>query len=170
MRKRITYSATWLLLLLLSAPLAWVVCLQAGRAWIRHHLEERLEQEARITIRISVRELTWEKEPKELNLKGRLFDVASLSVSGDTATVTGIWDEQESAIRNGLKEQGGTDKATAQKIRLLLQLPGWAQAPGSVFPAPPLKEGPECSSFLNLHYPKPLRPVVSPPPRAPLPS
>ncbi|MEO7766905.1 MAG: hypothetical protein ABIS01_05740 [Ferruginibacter sp.] len=67
-------------------------------------MEERLEQSSLETILIDSDELFWIKKGKEVLVKGKLFDVKSISFSKDKIQLWGLFDTTEDEISKKILE------------------------------------------------------------------
>lgn len=90
---------------LLSLPLFLIVVLQLWQFHLQKEAEEKLEEGFLQTIVVSKDELTWERKNKEANINGRLFDVKFFSVENGKLVLTGLFDEEETAVKKLLQHQ-----------------------------------------------------------------
>lgn len=150
---------------LLVLPLLLVLGLQAFQAFWKWQAKERLEEEAHVILELPAASLVWEKRDKELRIGDRLFDVAALTISGGTARVTGIWDEQEREIEGWLQKHSHSG-GPAFLLRLLLVLQGL----GLALAAAVLYWWPKAlrivDTLLSFQYPFPWLPPGRRPPCA----
>lgn len=102
--------------MLLILPLAFILFLQGWQLYLKHSAKERLEKQLLETIIIRKDQFRWEKEGKEIRIDGKMFDVKSFITKDDKIIVTGIYDDQETAIHSMLAQQFGKNHLL---IRLL---------------------------------------------------
>ena len=91
--------SAFLLLLGLLAPLFFYSMLEINRAMIKHEMEEKLERQEMQVIRLSAKEVRWYKADKEIIIHGELFDVKSMEIIGDSVEFSGLFDDEETAIK-----------------------------------------------------------------------
>ena len=70
---------------------------------VRHEMEERLERDQLITIEVPTGSVYWYKPGKEIIVDGRMFDVKSWKAKGDSILFTGLFDDEELAIKTILE-------------------------------------------------------------------
>lgn len=92
----------WSLLLLAAAPLLLITGFFIKQQHLQHEMEERMERSALHTIHASVQNIVWVKPGKEVEVGGRLFDVKSFTISGNTITLTGLYDHEEQVLKSDL--------------------------------------------------------------------
>jgi hypothetical protein len=103
---------------LLVLPLVFILAIQVYGVHLQYRALERLEEEALQTVSLPLAELVWEKKNKEVNIDGELFDVKTVSISGDEVVLTGLFDKKETIIKNLLRSQGS--RYSDSVIQLLL--------------------------------------------------
>lgn len=118
-------SAAFGIFLLL--PLLAIGFLQLGQAYIQSTRDERLETEKLVTVVLPASKVVWEEEEKELWVGDQMFDVASYKVVGDDYHLTGIFDEDETAVAGSLLHLLFSGK-TANLLRLLFLLQCFSMA------------------------------------------
>ncbi len=91
--------------MLLILPLAIILFLQGWQLYLKHSAKERLEEQLLETIILRKDQFRWEKKGKEISIDGKMFDVKSFILKGDKIIVTGIYDDQETAINSMLAQQ-----------------------------------------------------------------
>ena len=87
------------MLLMISMPVWLFVYWQVQQLIVQHEMEEKLEHAQLQTIRLTATAVQWHKKNKEIVIDGRLFDVKSQSISNGIATFTGLFDDEETVIR-----------------------------------------------------------------------
>lgn len=70
---------------------------------VREEMEEKLEHEKLQELQIAVAEIQWYKEGKEILINGSLFDIKTMEVKEGIAFISGLYDKQESVIKDQLK-------------------------------------------------------------------
>jgi hypothetical protein len=109
-RKKIT---AMVLLAVMSAPLLITVCQLVQQQYIQHQMKEKLETAALEIYTISANELHWVKKNREILLNGHFFDVKSITRTGNSFIVKGLFDHKETAIAKKIEQQAdGNDKNT----------------------------------------------------------
>ena len=121
MKKKQTHILSLLFCSLLLLPLVSIIALQLWQWNIQHGALKRLENESLQSIVVTIDKLVWEKENKEVNINGELFDVKSLRVEDGKFILTGLFDKKETAIKNLLKKQAGKSGNTIIQLLVLGQ-------------------------------------------------
>ena len=99
---------------------------QSAQWMIRHEMEEKLEQQHLQTLRIPVAEVNWYKKNKEIIVEGKLFDVKSATPDNGVIIFTGLYDDEETEIKNKLwelqnkKNEDGNSQIAKKFISILL--------------------------------------------------
>lgn len=91
--------------MLFILPLAFILFLQGWQLYLTHSAEERLEEQLLETISIRKDQFRWERKGKEISIGGRMFDVKSFVLKEDRIILTGMYDDQETAIHSMLAQQ-----------------------------------------------------------------
>jgi hypothetical protein len=79
-----------------------------GRILIRIAMMEKMEKNELQTISIPTDQIKWFKKNHELMIDGKMFDVKSISIEGDTSMITGLFDDDDTELQEalaGLQEQ-----------------------------------------------------------------
>jgi len=114
------------LLLITSIPCLLFVYYQSAQWYVRHEMEEKLENEQLQTIAVPVSEVKWYKENKEIIVGGKLFDVKSVVYHDGIASFTGLYDHQETNIKAQLEnleledEENAKNESAINLISILL--------------------------------------------------
>jgi hypothetical protein len=95
---------TFMLLLTVAAPLLFSSGFLINKEWIQYKVKEKLAQGFIETITTDAASVTWLQKDKEAIINGRLFDVKSTNVHGDTVTLSGLFDEEEDKLNKNLKD------------------------------------------------------------------
>jgi hypothetical protein len=165
MRLRRTITAS-LLLLLVAAPLFFLSALQLRQWHIQHTLEERLEAGLLKTIFVPKHE--WHPlNSHEILLHEKLFDVKDVQEQATGFLVTGVFDEDETAVLQQIAytcKQKNTkeDPVFAQFFQLLQGLFLQPESTQPAFAATAIKLFQNPIAALPLFY----RQIVSPPPQS----
>lgn len=129
MLKRQQGTAFLFLLIFLAPVLLWSY-LKTEQYMIRHAMEEQLEQQHLDTLRIAEKDLVWYKKGKEVLIGQRLFDVKQLTREGQTVVLTGLFDENETRVKNKMsqlaKQQQQDDRSSQQILNKLIHA-DWIQ-------------------------------------------
>ena len=98
MKKRLRHTVPLFFLLLLVIPFLTGLVLQVAQECLKWKAEERMEEQALISVSIPSQKAVWEKPEKELRIDCRLFDIKFYTVSNGLLTATGFFDEEEAGI------------------------------------------------------------------------
>jgi hypothetical protein len=101
-RKNIT---AMVLLAVMSAPLIISVYQLVQQQYTQHQVKQQLEIAALETFTIPANELQWVKKDREILLNGCFFDVKSITKSGNSFIVKGLFDHKETAIAKKIEQQ-----------------------------------------------------------------
>lgn len=108
-----------LLLFVTAAPVLVITGFLIKQNLIQRRMNEELEKRPLQTITADITEVTWVKQNKEVEVQGRLFDVKQFKISGNKITLTGLWDEDEHALK---KELAGLHKQKKDNTAPISQL------------------------------------------------
>lgn len=114
------HSNAWLLLALLALPIVATVLLQGTGTLLSLTAEWRMEKQAAETIHIGKQQLHWVKEGKEILVAGQLFDVKRIVEKDDKLIISGVFDRQETEIKNILAHQSHQQDEQLTSILLFL--------------------------------------------------
>jgi hypothetical protein len=107
------------LLLIVAVPVFFSVAFVIQQKLIQNQMQERLEQASLQNISVPLSELNWVKKDKEALINGQLFDVKSFSISGNTITLKGLFDDVEDHLIAKLKNEVSQKKETgASSVQL----------------------------------------------------
>jgi hypothetical protein len=118
LRKNIT---ALVLLAVMSAPLLISVYQLVQQQYIQHQVKQQLEMAAVETFSIPANELQWVKKDREILLNGHFFDVKSITKSGNSFIVKGLFDHKETAIAKKIEQQAGGNNKNAGHTKTALQ-------------------------------------------------
>lgn len=106
---------SFFLLALLTAPVLSLLFLQLKQAYIKHTLEERLETQLLKTLIIPKQE--WqEPDADEIVIDGKMFDIKERRETASGVMVTGVFDEDETAVLHRLA--AGCNEQSAKDVSL----------------------------------------------------
>jgi hypothetical protein len=88
--------------MLLLLPVLAIGFLQLGQAYIQSTREERLETEKLVNVILPASKVVWEEAERELWVGDKMFDVASYKVIDGHYHLTGVYDEDETAVAGSL--------------------------------------------------------------------
>ncbi len=91
------------MLLAVIAPLLFFTCFFIKQKMIEHDMEEQLKNASLKTITIDAGAILWVKRNKEVTVDGKLFDVRSITVNGNVIILTGLYDNEEDILNEGMK-------------------------------------------------------------------
>jgi hypothetical protein len=150
------------LLLLMAAPLLLSVILQVRQQYVQHEMKERLEKEKRHTLTLGAHDLQWVKKGKEIRIGNRLFDIHNMQMVNGKWQVSGLYDDEETAIENQLRQMGKQRQTVAAPFFAFTgSLPQWQPALIPCHALPPVHH----AVYIN-HYHSCLPARHTPPPQA----
>lgn len=83
---------------IIAFPLIFSGGLQAFQQYIKHTVTERLESEVLVTLTLPVSKVQWMEEGREIMVAGKMFDIKTYSEKDGIFTLTGVFDERETAV------------------------------------------------------------------------
>jgi hypothetical protein len=92
------------MLLLVAAPLIIFSAYSVKQKIVQIEMEEALEQRMLQTITLNNAAVIWEEEGKEIIIDGSLFDVKSYCIIKDKIILTGLYDMQETALKQQVEK------------------------------------------------------------------
>jgi hypothetical protein len=87
-----------LVILLVLLPCIYCVYFQVKEHLIWQEMEEKLEGSQLQTVTVPVQEFRWYQENREIIVAGMMFDVKSIRRENAFYVITGLFDEQETAL------------------------------------------------------------------------
>ena len=96
--------AACVLLLLVALPLCFSVCMFAKQQLIRYQQKQQLKTALMETISIEATKVDWVEAGEEINIDGKLFDIASFTHTGSAITFTGFYDYKETKLIKYINE------------------------------------------------------------------
>jgi hypothetical protein len=113
--------ASILFMLLGTTPWLFVFIFIIRQEAIRHEMKEELEKDIpKQVVVIPDSDIHWVKKGKEIFVNGRMFDIKTMISRDDLTTFTGLYDEQETALKKQLSESW--NRNISQRNQLLAQL------------------------------------------------
>lgn len=83
------------------APMLASLVLHVQQKQLWHQMEEALERESLVTIRVPATELHWVRKNKELIWQGRHFDTKQVKWDANgICIITGLFDDEEAALES----------------------------------------------------------------------
>lgn len=102
MRRRIHTIILYVLILVVSLPGLLYIYYEAARLHLHFTMEEAMERTHLQVLQIKSDELHWVRDGKEILVGDRMFDVHTFSQSGNSVIITGLFDDQETKIKEQL--------------------------------------------------------------------
>lgn len=93
---------------------------QVKQQMIRFDIEDKLESDGLQTITIPVKNFRWYEEDREIIVNGTMFDVKSIHRSNDNYIITGLYDEEETALHIAMGRLRNTGAPDAHLIPVIL--------------------------------------------------
>jgi hypothetical protein len=155
------------LLTCISMPLLFLAYWRVQQVIVRYEMIEKLEKVQLLTLRLPTRSVQWFEKDKELIIDGKLFDVKSYFITGDSATFSGLFDDQESDIKKQIdflqQPQNDTEAAKGAAIKFIFFPVTGEQGNGSLnhpviicgMPPTPVNASKIPVIVLSLPYPPP---------------
>ena len=126
-------------------------------------MKEKLEEQFLHTVVLPKEKVVWIKYNREIIFENKMFDVKSFSERNGMVYFLGLFDEEETALKDLLEK----DK-NGEGNKQLTQLIDWLHSPCTVFPTGSyIIEGQlkVCSFPILLNIPSPFKNVLTPPPQ-----
>ncbi|MBL7708246.1 MAG: hypothetical protein JNJ86_04200 [Chitinophagaceae bacterium] len=121
MRTATKKIASILFILLGTTPWLFVFIFLIRQEAIRNDMKEELEKGIpRQVLVIPDEDIHWVKKGKEIFVNSRMFDIKTMISRNGVTTFTGLYDDQETALKKQLSE--GWNKNAPQRNQLLVQL------------------------------------------------
>ena len=157
-----------ILALLVALPLLFSVFFLVKQNTIRVAAKDQLNTTSLQTVTIPLSELHWLNNEKELLITGKLFDVKSYTITNNTVTLTGLYDNKEDELVGQLTtlvdHKNGSESAISNIIFKYLFFPVFTDQ------SPDINDA--SSQMTVIHYsryvgiiPSPAISLISPPPK-----
>jgi hypothetical protein len=148
----------------LLLPVLISMLLQGTQLLVQWQMREALEEEQLITLELESNQVKWIHPEKECLINGNLFDVKSVSVTGNVLRMTGLYDTTEKEILDFIQQQNEKEnKEQAKKIiQIVSSLVGITTSDSYLLFHPTSK----LTSIYNaVNYSSPGLSITGPPPK-----
>lgn len=115
-------SISYLLLFLAAVPLLYILTFKFQQHAIRQKMKSRLEAHVLHTISIPEHQVHWIKNGKEIKVNGKMFDIKSFQTRDGVCVFTGLYDHEETALRNQLQKEQENNSSNSKQLTQLFQL------------------------------------------------
>lgn len=162
----IRYISTIFLLTAFSIPLLTPLLLQLKQVHVQWQMQEALEKQELLQVRIKTSDIKWIKNKKECVIAGEMFDVKYIQVMNDETVLTGLFDKKEKEIKRNLEDHAKNQQQSnnlQQLVKLFSVIISDADA-GKI-PAPVFAEINHATPFTNSIYISPYLGYTAPPPK-----
>lgn len=156
------------LLLIASIPTLLIILFSTNKIYIRKKMKAKLEKEILVSIQINSRELQWIKKDKEILFEGRLFDIKSIQLKGDSYFITGLFDDDETALIKNFEKHQRNGNSSEGITLIYTQLVHLLQSVYIETLDPDLRIATDIIHFYSSAFialPKLFKPVLTPPPQ-----
>ncbi len=92
------------LLVTFSLPMLMPAVWQLKQSYVQWQMQEALEKQELIHIKIKTTDIKWVKNKKECVINGEMFDVKKHEIVNDETILTGLFDEKEKEIKKSLED------------------------------------------------------------------
>jgi len=112
------------MVLALAAPLLFSILFLIKQRSVQIDMRDKLEKISLQTISVEANRIVWINKNKEMMVDGKLFDIKSAEIKGNTIIFRGLFDKDEDAIKNMLTSLAGQNHkdTRSQETSLLLLL------------------------------------------------
>jgi len=110
---------TVFLMAVFSFPLVSPVLLQVKQMYVQWQMQESLEKQELVHVRIKTSDIEWIKSKKECVINGDMFDVKQIQIINDETVLTGLYDKKEKEIRKDLEEQTKNQQQAGKTLQLV---------------------------------------------------
>jgi hypothetical protein len=108
------------LLVLVSIPLFFTILFLLKQHSVKYSMFEKIEKGYVSTYSFSTNDLLWVNEGKELLIKGKLFDVKTYTITADSITLTGLFDEEEELLNANYLQIADSKNDPPTPLQMLL--------------------------------------------------
>jgi hypothetical protein len=119
-KKFLNKILSFILLLTGALPLLFTLYFLGKQQIIRHEMKEKMEREMLHTVTIPENELVWVKYKKEVRINDKMFDVETYRIDNGQYYLTGLFDEEETALNNYFEKS--TDQKNEKGSQILSAL------------------------------------------------
>ncbi len=96
--------AAFIFLLIVAVPVCLSLKFIVEEILIQQEVDEKMNTEVLQSVRIPKADIIWIKAEKEILLDDKLFDVKFFTCDNDTVTLTGFFDDDETALVSAFKK------------------------------------------------------------------
>jgi hypothetical protein len=110
------------LLLIVAVPLFLSISYVVKQRSIQQQMKEKLELTSVQSITVDPADITWVKKDKEAIINGQLFDIKSISITGNKLVLKGLFDNEEDQLISDLKNSVNQQKengATSSQLHCI---------------------------------------------------
>lgn len=152
------------LLLLVASPLLVSVGYILQKHYIKHQMKEQLEKANLQTLLLQPDQLHWAKADKEIWVNNQLFDVKEIQLTNKGYLIKGLFDTQETAIKQKAAQQSDAQADGAQAtLKWLLTALYHPSENIMQVPMPPIPSGQQYIPYQTVLSSISLS-VITPPP------
>ncbi len=160
------HTATVFLLAAFSVPMLMPVVWQLKQSYVQWQMQEALEKQELIHIKIKTSDIKWVKNKKECVIDGEMFDVKKLEIQNDETFLTGLFDEKEKEIKKNLEDYTKNQQQTNQLQQMMKLFSVLFSNKDAVkIPAPNYAEVSLHYIFIQSVYNSPYLGYTTPPPK-----
>jgi len=110
---------TVFLMAVFSFPLVSPVLLQVKQMYVQWQMQESLEKQELVHVRIKTSDIEWIKSKKECVINGDMFDVKHIQIINDETVLTGLYDKKEKEIRKDMEDQTKNQQQSGKTLQLV---------------------------------------------------
>jgi len=133
---------------------------------IRHEMKERMEKSLLHTIILDEDNVVWMKPGKEIFVDGKMFDIKKTEKLNGKIIFHGLYDEEETALKNNINNSMKRDRSSQQTLltNLFSLILGVYLDPGDAdIPVSDLST--EKKAAIIHYWSQPILTILSPPPQ-----
>jgi len=112
--------AVSILLLSGTVPLLFVIYFFAQQQILRHRMNGKLEEMHLQSVTLNNNDILWIEMGKECMINGHLFDVRSMNVVDGVTTIKGLYDEDETMLKERFDHAWGKNMSDQQSLLVKL--------------------------------------------------
>jgi hypothetical protein len=118
-------SSALLLLVLVLSPSVILFTNLSQQYWVAHQMMEKLETANAQRFVFPLQQLVWVEAEKEILVNGQLIDVQAYEIANDSIWVTGLYDKEETQLKNELSALLSKKNGKQQGLALLKLMCCW---------------------------------------------
>lgn len=165
MKKIIKHISLVLILVAFTLPLATPLFLQIQNLHQQWLMLEKLETQQLTTITLKANEIQWVKKGKECMIHGELFDVKSISVTGDQIILKGLFDDAEKKIKKSIEDNAKNEQQSNKAQQFIKLFSVAVTYPETEKLIPYFNVSKQKTLFINIIYTTPFPDYTTPPPK-----